>query len=218
MEKINLEKLLKENTMNLYSSEWYSSISDKIINLFNEDKKIGYVYFLRSEKSSYIKIGKSKDIDKRVKMLEYNVGKINILGFIYNEDYDLIEKQLHAHFKDKRMHGEWFDLSVDDIKIVIEKNRGQLLNTDVSKVIITEGVFEIKSINTNLQEEIFIQECNNLIVLDKKYLNSDLQEMFSKFNFSQKKITLMLKYWSTINGLFYKQINSNGKRCIYFIK
>jgi hypothetical protein len=217
MEQSKIENLLKEKSMNLFSNEWYQNTSSEICNLFKFDKNIGYVYFLRSEKSSYVKIGKSKDIDKRVKQLECNVGKINILGFIYSEDYDLIEKSLHSTFKDFRKYGEWFDLSFNDVKDIITKHKGQILNTDISKVSISDGVFDIKSVNTNLQTEIFFNKCDEFLEFNKSYTNDELQDIFKEFNYSKKLITMYLKQWSVLRNKFYSQKNTNSKRLITFV-
>lgn len=79
--------------------------------------KINFGYVYLGKQGSYYKIGKSKDYGRRRE-------DINLLGaepfehvhVIKTDDMDGIEKYWHERFKDKRKRGEWFNLSVSDVK------------------------------------------------------------------------------------------------------
>jgi len=69
-------------------------------------------------RNGYIKIGKSKNINYREKTLQSEVPEIELLCYI---DYN-IEKELHSMCDDKRVRGEWFNLSKKDINLIIKDN------------------------------------------------------------------------------------------------
>ena len=66
------------------------------------------------------KIGRTRDLEKR--MSELDTPKlpyeIELVYVIYLNDFETgaaIEARLHQRFRDKRLRGEWFNLSPDDI-------------------------------------------------------------------------------------------------------
>ena len=76
----------------------------------------GFVYLLRSGK--YYKIGNTNNPDRR----RYEIGlqlpeKVHHIHSIETDDASGIEAYWHNRFRKKRLEGEWFDLSADDIKI-----------------------------------------------------------------------------------------------------
>jgi hypothetical protein len=71
----------------------------------------GYVYIVKS--GDLYKIGKTISLRKR--MASLNVGKPRIIRAVRVADYSLVEKLLHVMFADKRVTGEWFKLSADDV-------------------------------------------------------------------------------------------------------
>ena len=77
------------------------------------------------------KIGVSRNIDQRLKTLQASSPeKLAVLGSrVYDRSREAYstERELHARFEDKRGHGEWFDLTDEDINtIVIEYNFTQI--------------------------------------------------------------------------------------------
>lgn len=90
---------------------------------FEENKKkqkknCGYVYLVKLDK--HYKIGISVSPDERLKeftLLPYELENILILKV---KDYDKREKELHEHFADKRVRGEWFELNEEDIEYIKE--------------------------------------------------------------------------------------------------
>lgn len=80
----------------------------------------GYVYLLFSE-NGFCKIGKSKSPADRLKTLSVKLPfDIEPLSFFVCDDYNLAERMLHEHFSHKRVRGEWFNLSDEDICKIIK--------------------------------------------------------------------------------------------------
>lgn len=76
----------------------------------------GYVYVIKMENS--YKIGISKTPKSRLQAftsLPYKVDTIMVEKVI---GYDKREKELHEHFADKRVRGEWFELNEEDIEYI----------------------------------------------------------------------------------------------------
>lgn len=77
----------------------------------------GFVYLIKCE--GYYKIGMSNDPKNRIPHLSvltpFNTSAICV---IESEDMRLLEKQLHDKFTDKRVNGEWFVLSDEDVEYI----------------------------------------------------------------------------------------------------
>lgn len=75
----------------------------------------GYVYVIKTVHSC--KIGKTTDPEARVSAL---LGQIPFQGevaaMIESDDHHSLERALHEKYHDKRVHGEWFNLSLQDIE------------------------------------------------------------------------------------------------------
>ncbi len=75
----------------------------------------GYVYLLKSGR--YYKVGKAVAPDRR----RYEIGlqlpeKTEAVHSIETDDPSGIEVYWHHRFRDKRLNGEWFDLTRDDVR------------------------------------------------------------------------------------------------------
>lgn len=74
----------------------------------------GYVYLLRSEYG--YKIGKTVSMKSRTRLFEVKLPfRFSIEHFAHFQDYSQAERDLHDHFRTKRLEGEWFDLLPEDI-------------------------------------------------------------------------------------------------------
>lgn len=90
-------------------------VKEKAYKDFMKDR-IGYVYVVKLDK--HYKIGISKTPESRLKeftLLPYELETIILERVI---DYDKREKELHEHFADKRVRGEWFLLDNNDIEYI----------------------------------------------------------------------------------------------------
>jgi len=82
----------------------------------------GYVYVIRS--SYGFKIGKTVNLKERTRLFEVKLPfKISVEHYAWFEDYTAAERDFHRRFHDKRLEGEWFDLSPSDIEYL--RSQGQ---------------------------------------------------------------------------------------------
>lgn len=70
-----------------------------------------YVYLIYNPVTSLIKIGKSKDPERRMSALEHASGVRLQLLKVWPETYDMNEAALHLRFQQHRKLGEWFEVS-----------------------------------------------------------------------------------------------------------
>ncbi len=81
----------------------------------------GYVYFIESEFGW--KIGKTRNIKRRKKIFEVKLPfKFSLRYYVKTTKITIIERELHEHFKEKRINGEWFLITAEEIKEYIENN------------------------------------------------------------------------------------------------
>lgn len=77
----------------------------------------GFVYIIKEHKYNTYKIGKTKNLKQRMNLFGVKLPfKIEIVHIIASDDYSEIETELHKTFAEKRLEGEWFDLSDEDIE------------------------------------------------------------------------------------------------------
>lgn len=91
----------------------------------------GFIYFLRADNGLY-KIGKTKVLDRRIKQLGIKLPyKLELIHAVGTDEMHYIEKDYHRRYAQKRIRGEWFALTDEDIV--------QIKNT---KYIFTGGISE----------------------------------------------------------------------------
>lgn len=96
------------------------------VNKRRERNRNGFVYFAKDLNNSLIKIGKSVVVKQRLYQLKTEFEtEIELIATIADEDSLHLERKFHEKFDGKRVHGEWFDLSEEDINniIVIAKQK-----------------------------------------------------------------------------------------------
>lgn len=215
-----IEKILRKNTMDLFSDKWYFNVSEEILK--NKKEQKGYVYFVKNNGEGIVKIGKSANLTSRLNNFATNFNPF-LCGFIYCDNYDEIEKNLHIKLSEFRKNGEWFN--IDDVNKLILENEGVIVNKfKTKKSTIIDGIafnFDDKY-NNNLDNYYseFLEFLNNGIIkndkIEKTLIYSEIKNLNSKYlNLSHKKITLIIKNWAKEKGLKYFDFNSNGKT--YFI-
>ena len=86
-------------------------------------KRQGYVYLLHHD--GLYKIGRSKDVPSRRRRIGVQMPhEVTVIHSIQSNDSVRLEEQLHDMYANKRMNGEWFALSAEDVR-EIKAKRGQ---------------------------------------------------------------------------------------------
>jgi hypothetical protein len=85
-----------------------------------------FVYLMEDLRNGLFKIGQSQTPEKREKTLQSEVPETSLR--FYMPAHDTAEAELHEMFSKKRVRGEWFELTPQDILFVIEflKQKGDL--------------------------------------------------------------------------------------------
>lgn len=89
-----------------------------------------FTYLMEDTRNGLIKIGKSKNPERREKTLQSEAPSVELRIAVPTESD--FESELHGDFDHLRRRGEWFDLSGADIKTVIEQ---LLTHGDASRAI-----------------------------------------------------------------------------------
>ena len=80
-------------------------------------KQHGYVYLMYLPSRGIYKIGRTKNIDRRLARLQQKHGQdlalVKAIEHFHASDTELL---LHDHFCDKRLDGEWFCLDAKDLE------------------------------------------------------------------------------------------------------
>lgn len=100
----------------------YEIISEKIFK-YNVEKKdnSGYCYIMSDDNyPNLYKIGKSKNPTKREETLLHSAPSIRLYKVVKTDNMHKLEKDLHKLFSNKRVRGEWFELSDSEINNLIE--------------------------------------------------------------------------------------------------
>ena len=98
----------------------------------NRKRKQGFVYIFES--GGKYKIGFSKNVEQRFRQLDTRPFKLNkIYSKYFDNAYD-IEQFLHnSDLADKRIEGEWYELSKNDLDLLI--NRLEKLTDEIFKTL-----------------------------------------------------------------------------------
>ena len=77
-------------------------------------KKFGWVYLMEDLSNGYYKIGWSKNAEYRERTLQSEKPTICLLKKVW-ADFS-VEKKVHEFYSAKRIRGEWFSLTKDELK------------------------------------------------------------------------------------------------------
>lgn len=91
----------------------------------NDSKRLfyaGWVYLVKAEGLNQYKIGRSKTPNIRLKELQKQSPiKLTLIHLIECQDAAAAENKLHKRFAERRVSGEWFELSDHDVKWIMSQ-------------------------------------------------------------------------------------------------
>ena len=85
---------------------------------YQENNKKGFVY-LSTDKSGFYKIGRTKELSRRESALKCGNLGYKVIASVLVEDCVELETFLHLLFSSKQIEREWFELSDDDLDLLI---------------------------------------------------------------------------------------------------
>lgn len=113
-----VEKITMEKKKEFKFEEDFSVASEN-----GDSKKKRGVYFIKAD-SGLTKIGKTTNLQNRLSALQTSSPCVLTLEwFIETDSEESLEQELHGVFDEKRVRGEWFLLSNDDLNWVKKLNR-----------------------------------------------------------------------------------------------
>lgn len=81
--------------------------------------------------TGYIKIGRTNNLARRLGAFKVQLPfEIEVIHIIRTHDSKTLEAELHRHFADKRVNGEWFNLTVDDVERLRSMQEVEVFNVD----------------------------------------------------------------------------------------
>ncbi|MCM3789130.1 GIY-YIG nuclease family protein [Domibacillus indicus] len=100
---------------------------------YPDGKAPGYVYFVQEHLNGSFKIGKTKHIDQRMNLFNVKLPFENELIFLIKSgNHHQTEVAFHKHFAHKRLEGEWFALTREDITWIKERNYTEDINVTIN--------------------------------------------------------------------------------------
>jgi len=130
--------------------QWLESFNKIISSLYSNS-----TYILKTKGYDYYKIGRSSNVEKRIKSLQTNCPfQLEIL--IKVADSSLNEKYWLKNFKEYKTHGEWFkfqDKQVRELRYIIKK-----INIQRYKSYLIEYIIRL---NKEEEQKRYIKDYNN---------------------------------------------------------
>jgi hypothetical protein len=105
----------------------FAMLKDESVNaqIMREFKQLsmssGWIYVIKDLDNNEVKIGVTQKENPKHRLSQYTSHKINIeLLFIDDiEDCFELENEIHISFENKRINGDWFDLTNEDVLKII---------------------------------------------------------------------------------------------------
>jgi hypothetical protein len=215
-----VESILRRRTMDLFNDNWYVKTTDELLK--ESSSSFGYVYFIKNKSNGdFVKIGKTSNITNRMKSFRTSMGnELYLVGFIYTDKQDELEKELHIEFSDYRDVGEWFNLEYSALVKKIKKLNGVLVGGywGKSSYAIDHKCFNVFSDIFNFEPywDKFVNYLEKL-PFNERHISNNIYNDFHKLSklystTTKRKCTLMIQRWCKYKGYNYISYNSTGVR------
>ncbi len=131
IEEIN-EHLIRENQRQ-YEESYERVPKSRRQSISKAKEEAGYVYFIKEHFSGKVKIGKTKHMNSRMEMFGVKLPfEWDVIKTVKSADYSLTETLLHRKYENKRVNGEWFDLTQSDIDDIMNEKFDEDVKQSIS--------------------------------------------------------------------------------------
>lgn len=166
----------------------------KIINTpFPRGQATGYVFFVQDQQTGNFQIGRTTQIDKRNNKFSVNLPfKNELIYLVKSGNHHQMEAAFHDYFTNKRVQGEWYTLSSEDLTWLRTGNYSRYIEDTINdKGIIKEAIDSRRVPLTPKQEEyakslIHKLEHYELVSQDIELSKKDLDRLIMYFKFKNK--------------------------------
>ncbi|MBN3555767.1 GIY-YIG nuclease family protein [Fictibacillus nanhaiensis] len=182
------------STGSLHLYQQNQSELQKIINTpYPRGQAIGYVFFVQDHQTGNFQIGKTTQLDKRNNRFTVNLPfKNELIYLVKSGNHHQTEAAFHDYFTNKRVHGEWYTLSSEDLTWLRTGNYSRFIEDTINhKGIIKEAIDSRRVPLTPKQEEYAKSLIHKLehyeMVSDEIELSKkDLDRLIMYFKFKNK--------------------------------
>lgn len=178
----------------------------------------GCVYFFKHKNIEGIKIGYSLDLSPIKRFNQFKIyapfGAL-MLGFIESYDAKKLETKLHKKYSDKRMEGEWFNISINEVNDIIDfystENNIELRSILWQKYSEDLDYRNKEGENISEQFDIFMQK---IIENKKGYIKrTELRKKYNTFfekNLTPQELYKKIRSYLNFNKIKYFEKKYNG--------
>lgn len=170
-----------------------SELQKIIHNQFPRGQATGYVWFVQDQQTGHFQIGKTTQIDKRMNGFTVNLSfKNELIYLVKSGNHHQTEAAFHDYFTNKRVQGEWYTLSSEDLTWLRTGNYSKFIEDTINnKGIIKEAIDSRRVPLTPKQEEyakslIHKLEHFELVSNDIELSKKDLDRLIMYFKFKNK--------------------------------
>ncbi|WNS82204.1 GIY-YIG nuclease family protein [Domibacillus sp. DTU_2020_1001157_1_SI_ALB_TIR_016] len=180
---------------------------ESVINSSYPDGKApGYVYFVQEHLNGSFKIGKTKHIDQRMNLFSVKLPFENELIFLIKSgNHHQTEVAFHKHFAHKRLEGEWFALTREDITWIKEKNYTEDINMTIHNQLGAERTQKNETVALSLTEK-QLEYAKSMI----KRLDQEYELMVDYSSLTKKDLDRLIVYFRYKNVGALNSLVKNG--------
>jgi hypothetical protein len=172
-----IEDSLKEEALKSFNNECENKEMLNYVDNFCKLNNIGYVYFIKGthKGEEKYKIGKAMDLESRMRSFEVIIPfDIDVIYAVRVKNPLKLESLLHQTYSEKRVQGEWFDFTKDEIILVVFLMK---MLSNILENFATEWKLQ-KEKESKLNDDDYIDYLESILVMnnvafnDKKRLKS----------------------------------------------
>ncbi|MGL5934159.1 MAG: GIY-YIG nuclease family protein [Cetobacterium sp.] len=148
----------------------------KIIDLRTTDLRVKNNVYCIENSFGYVKIGKSRNLERRYKSIS-STGGVKLNKKFSVESCGSLEREAHEHFKDKKYVGEWFDIDFEEAVEFLTKNAKEEVFEIYTQTIEEEALENLRKDLEIGRVDFFSKKIWFNCILEKGYLHEILEKI-----------------------------------------